>query len=679
MATDAWIELPKEGGGGGGSVNSVTASSPLDSSLGSDPNISFIDIAAGLVLAGPVSGAAAPPTFRALTGGDIDGFAPNTFAGFDNTGALENIPGFNINTTTGGMDESFTKQPNNGGGSNLNGINLSFDPLQNSPDETWSVQNIQVNFDVNSSGFSQGTNGSAAQLLNLGFTHHGTGNVGGLFYIQANSDIGNGTDPITVKGMGWMFGFTNVHANVTLDGSLQGYTFQPTVDAAAAGTSNFGVSAFEDFANINIPVNGYNSFSSGPDILSITNNNSYQGYIAGPNITTLTGNASASGFNFFGNITTMGASSSINGFSFGPAITTSHGNITGININPNLVGGDANFTGVNINPQGGATSANVTGISINLSSITSTDPQGATGLTSDSRINVNANVDHISNLGFQIINRIEGLLHVPSGGPVTGTDSLANNFAGDLSAEDNLAIGPAGLGFNSVGFITDLAVAATKTVDSVTVFLPALALPDPGYTTGGNITNLAIVKTFAPFPQGGTVNITNLYGYKIDALAGSFSASATNAWGLYFDDANLQNYIGGRLSLGVTTTTTNSKFTFKNGHITSQQTTPPTVTVSSNAGTGGSGSVSNATDSAGKLELITGTLTLATGPQITVNFNKSYAVAPIVILTPNNSTAAQAAVATYPTSTTTGFVVNFVVASVGSQTFDWFYNVMETQ
>src|ERR1700729_686423 len=64
------IDLPQSGGGSG-TVTGVTASSPLASSGGTAPNISFSNENAHLVLAGPSSGSAAAPTFRALVAGDI--------------------------------------------------------------------------------------------------------------------------------------------------------------------------------------------------------------------------------------------------------------------------------------------------------------------------------------------------------------------------------------------------------------------------------------------------------------------------------------------------------------------------------------------------------------------------------------------------------------------------------
>lgn len=77
----ATITIP---GGGTGTVTAVTASSPLQSSGGTTPNISFINQSANVVLAGPTSGGAAAPTFRSLVAADISPLFGNlTDAGTD--------------------------------------------------------------------------------------------------------------------------------------------------------------------------------------------------------------------------------------------------------------------------------------------------------------------------------------------------------------------------------------------------------------------------------------------------------------------------------------------------------------------------------------------------------------------------------------------------------------------
>lgn len=568
MATNIWKELPEQSGGGSSGVDSLNGLTGPLAITSSTLNVN----ASGSTIAIDATGAS------------------NTFAGFDGSGNLYSIPGFIIDTTSGGIDESLTEHPDDNLGITANTFNVFFEPLQNSPDETWNIQSIQAFMDNNNSGFTQGTNGTALNLLNLNITHSGTGDTGTLNFISSNSSIGNGTDPITIKGMGFIFGFTNINANVTIDGQLQGYGFQPNINAASIGTGNFGATAFYDNPAIAIPINGYTTFNSNPVLSAITNNHNYNGINITPNITTLSGNANLYGYGFYptvstvgntgqivglnmnatittlgtnanyqgitigGTVTTMGSSSTVTGYSWSPAITTSHGNINGLSINPAITAGDANFVGINITPSGGATLTNVTGLQVNLSQVNSLDAQGAIGITSDSRLQINASTQLKSAQNFQIGSRVEHLFTVPIGSPVTGTDELAVNVAGDFMVQDNVANGPIGLGFGSVGFIASMAVAATKTVDTITVFLPAAALPDPGFSTGGNVTDFHMIRTFAPLAQGGTLNITNLYGFKLDSTFGTFSGAATNAYGIYLDDNGIKNRFYGSAQY-----TTNSK------------------------------------------------------------------------------------------------------------------------
>jgi hypothetical protein len=83
---------------------------------------------------------------------------------------------------------------------------------------------------------------------------------------------------------------------------------------------------------------------------------------------------------------------------------------------------------------------------------------------------------------------------------------------------------------------------------------------------------------------------------------------------------------------------TNVMLSIKDGHIKVAQTTAPTTTLSGNAGTGGSPTctITNGTDTDGKISLKTGTASWATGTQCTINFNKTWGVAPICTFSPSN-------------------------------------------
>lgn len=129
-------------------------------------------------------------------------------------------------------------------------------------------------------------------------------------------------------------------------------------------------------------------------------------------------------------------------------------------------------------------------------------------------------------------------------------------------------------------------------------------------------------------------------------------------------------------------TGTNVLLSLKGGHLKIAQTTAPTVAVNSNAGTGASCSVSNATDSAGRLSLTTGTLATSSGTQCTVTFNKAYGVAPVCVLSPTNANAAANSVTRqidFPTPSTTVFTINFGIAETAGTAYTWAYHCIETQ
>lgn len=209
-------------------------------------------------------------------------------------------------------------------------------------------------------------------------------------------------------------------------------------------------------------------------------------------------------------------------------------------------------TGVRINFSG-STANQLTGLNINLNGATDNNPQGVVGISSDSRVQINASTQLRAAQGFQIGNRLESLMSVPIGSPVTGTDALGNNFAGDFLVQDDVAVGGFGIGWNSCGFVASLAVANTKTVDKISIFLAAAALPDPGFTTGGHIDEFNVIASYSPIPQGGTVTIDNAYVYKFDPVFGNLGSLATNAWGVWIGDTTVDNWFAKDVVIGGST------------------------------------------------------------------------------------------------------------------------------
>lgn len=245
----------------------------------------------------------------------------DTVAGFDGSGDLQSIPGWLVDTTSGGIFLGLTEEPNGETGSfdvNRKDINLS--PLSNSPNSTWNLDTNQVQLDPDSSGFTLGTNGQALRFTINNVNHNGTSDTGSIEFIQNNFSLGNGTDPIDINGIAYAFGFGSVNANASLVGPLQGYGFQPNVNAAASISSSTYVTGFYDAANIGCASPYYTSATFSPSILSINNNNNYTGVSVAPTIDTFTGNAGFIGVSVSGNLGTF----------------NENGYFLGVNVNPTI-------------------------------------------------------------------------------------------------------------------------------------------------------------------------------------------------------------------------------------------------------------------------------------------------------------------------------------------------------
>lgn len=380
----------------------------------------------------------------------------------------------------------------------------------------------------------------------------GTGTVDGNNFtgLQLENNI---SDPLTG-------GYEGIIVSPTLSSTM---TFQSAynveIDYTASYRNTGGIGQYQDQSHMEdtSQSSGYTSFSAIP-IIDGQLNGGGTSFVAGAAYShAATGGITA--YNDFIHLTSTAITTFYQSAQCNPILDAGSivQNFIGFNSSPTLNGTiSGNFQGVQINPQGTGAIASATGLTIQLGNITTADPQGPTAINTDSRVSINADTNLTSSLGFQIGNRVESLLGVVSGSPVTGTDSIGNDFAGDLNAQDSLANGPTGgiVGWTGVGFISELVVAAGKTVDTANIFLAGAALPtpiNPGDTDGGTVTNLSMVKTFPPLNEGGALTITNLKALNV---AGSFSGASTNVWGLFVEDTALGNYIGGNLAIGTTTT-----------------------------------------------------------------------------------------------------------------------------
>lgn len=124
----------------------------------------------------------------------------------------------------------------------------------------------------------------------------------------------------------------------------------------------------------------------------------------------------------------------------------------------------------------------------------------------------------------------------------------------------------------------------------------------------------------------------------------------------------------GKVGLGTAAPT--ALLHLKNGHIKSEQTTAPTVTITTPNGITSASIATSSTDTKGLIN-VTGTPTDLTKVTLTVNFNVAYNSAPIVMLTLAND-AAQDYKPWISNVTTTTFDISFKGSTTASPSFSYF-------
>ena len=511
------------GGGGGGSVTAVGLTLPSIFSVSGSPVTTsgtltgtLASQAANLVFASP-NGTSGTPTFRALSSNDITGSA-NTLAAFGSGGGLQTLADHSINTRNG-IDANPTLSVTDNGYENYQIVNLSVVPSVASPSKTIGVNPIQMQIDPTSTGLALGTGGELGSLLPLYFGHGGTSDTGSLNYIKLSSDIGNGTDAISVNGVAFVLGFGSIKNNVTLTGALQGYGFQMDVDAGATLSSN-SVRAFYDNANIHGSAPGYDSFSANPSIGSIQNNANFTGLGISPQITTLTGNANYYGITQTPNLGSFGT-----------------GGFNGIYINPTI-------TSVN----------NAYGLFVDMGNVTSGNKKAAhftgdveingapsfSGALSIGALNAFGQLDPVIDGGGNptSVNSLISQINIPASATTANADTIGLNTAMLLSVGANSAVtfGPFGL-FSSLALPTVIETHTGSLLPAVQGGVFALSFSNT--STGGTITE-ADAARFVIMPNGITT-VDRSVGVKID---NPFGNVGTVNYGIYQTDAELNFFHG---------------------------------------------------------------------------------------------------------------------------------------
>lgn len=204
-------------------------------------------------------------------------------------------------------------------------------------------------------------------------------------------------------------------------------------------------------------------------------------------------------------------------------------------------------------------------------------------------------------------------------------------------------------------------------------FLGQLITSDPTETLA--LSNNVLNSNSTPAISGtGTVGFISANG-----CFGTYCDVDPSISALYLDSTPIGPSHTQTLWAGFGTPATNAVLGTKNGHQKSDQTTAPASAVTSNAGTGGSCTLTHATDNAGVIGIVTTATSPATGDICDVNFNLSYNLAPVCVMTPLNSIAGLNAEHVYLTTAASNLSVNFATLDSAGHTYSWSYVCLETK
>jgi len=238
----------------------------------------------------------------------------NSFVGFDSTGNMISIPGYAWDQTTQALNANTNFDPFVSG---YNAYSLNANSLPTSDNvNNINVLNTFTNCGGDDSGFSCGdpvTGEGGLNGITIGLNSTNKSSVGHTQLFNGYSQLGNGTDPITVHDMNGMSVGQTLASGVTM---LYANQFNANMQAQS-GSVLSNLTTLSDFSNVNHLLQNY----SGVQI--------------NPNITTLDGYYN--GFSDNGNVTS--ANAGYNSATLNPNISAISGTYNGLNVSPNVVSG----------------------------------------------------------------------------------------------------------------------------------------------------------------------------------------------------------------------------------------------------------------------------------------------------------------------------------------------------
>lgn len=451
----------------------------------------------------------------------------NSFAVFDGTKQLISYPGWST-TSENGISVSETVDEIN---ANFNSTNLNVVPSAPSTGNTRIGLNFAMGLDPFNTGFQMGDNtgNGGANLVNIYGNHEASGQVGQFTLVNTFSNLGDGTLAGKMARHTGLSTGTDIKNAYTLD-NYQGVACFPNFEAGSTvGQSEAFIYNGQFDGNVigeAIAVSLFQSVGASATVADYEGIvNSGDGNITGT-VTSYVGNNT-----YFNNVN----SSDYKGYQFASNnVISTNAQLLNLVLSSSTV---TNMSGINVDISGVNSPNQKIGIAIIDGALQANDSNFDTSVLPASP-------------GFFSLNGIGGEYHVASGHPTSNTAVIGTGMTTNALFEDDMGPDAFGgfLGFTNILAASETTVAIGKTVDNFNSLLVGASVPGGVIPTdGGTITNMSNILAVGCISQGGTITVTNLYGFR--SISG-FSSLATNAWGIFVDDANTENFLSKSLAIG---------------------------------------------------------------------------------------------------------------------------------
>jgi hypothetical protein len=455
---------------------------------------------------------------------------PLTIAGWDIDGHFGQIPSLFLDTEFMGLHHDATINPAaQGGGRIWNIQTLNLNPAEDSPNDLWNMNSYFFNIDSASEGFSLGDSGNAAYTDTYNIQHHGKSDIGGLTFRSNYFDLGNGTDPISIKGLAFQFGFGDINAGVTINGPIQGYGHQWHAHAGAVLENS--VIAYADFATTEVDVHGWTSFIASPQIAAIANNTNCEAFMANAQIGELKGNSGYTGLGVFPHITKI-----------------NQGNFGGVKIQPTIDDGNQRYAA---------------GLFIDMRNITNGDVSQTFAADLIGNVRIDGSLSFSGGLSIGQLQAFFQQTAADGGGNPQGFHGLVTSLIGPANTTTNNCdaigvntamlmeirdnsinhAGPFGLGFAALALPCVIETHTGSITDFVSAAVYALNMS--GTSTGGTIGQANLCRSIV-IPNG----ITTIEKVKGFIYEEPFGPAGNEVHGFYNSSASSHNFFASNLKIG---------------------------------------------------------------------------------------------------------------------------------